>query len=501
MNAPNDFRWYNDALLVARDPSWAMQICPNDVSSREEAEAHARTYFETYVRGYRVTDFLLCVYEQLSMIPSDVFEWQGVKYLMKEYRGEPVDFSWMRGQYAVWAEFGLDPVQICIDVMKENGVRPWLTLRMNDAHYRMEHSEPEPIWSKYKFYYKSDWYYKQLEAGHIIGPDYGNYMERCYNFAYPEIRETFVRYVEELLTKYDVFGIDLDFLREIYCLDYKNDPDCHRYMTELIRGIRDVILSAEERAGHLIRLMVRLPRSVVEARGFGFDVETWCREGLIDAVSPCARWECNDSGIPIRAWRETLGDGIALFTGIETLHLHFSLTTAEQVKGYAAAGFAQGADGTYLYNFHNRRDRDKEAWNLRREQVLDGRREFTVTYQDITSDAVPSYRPLPLSVNGHADLPLNIGAVRSWDPVTVLIDFEGECVPTLSVGEMRDLVPAVVPPRFVPHEEDTGAKPICMTPNTPLSYDLSGLQSACGDIVLSFDGIGTVTYVTLIIGH
>ena len=491
-------RWCEDALLVARDPSWAMQICPNDISSPEEAEASVRTYFETYVKGYRTTDFLLCVYEQLSMIPSDVFEWQGIKYLLKEYRGEPVDFSWMRGQYAVWAEFGLDPVQICIDVMKENGVRPWLTLRMNDAHYRMEHSEPEPIWSKCKFYYKSDWYYEQLEAGHIIGPDYGKYMERCYNFAYAEIREKFVQYVRELLAKYDVFGLDLDFLREIYCLDYKHDPDCHRYMTEMIRDIHEVVRSAEARVGHPIRLMVRLPRSIGEAYGFGFDIETWSAEGLIDAVSPCARWECNDSGIPIREWREKLGENIALFTGIETLHLRFSLTTSEQVKGYAAAGFAQGADGPYLYNYHNRRDRDKEAWNLRRAQVLEGRREFTVTYQDITSGAEPCYRPLPMHINGYAELPLQIGQVHASDHVTVLIDFVGEELPTLTVGAINGLVPAVVPPHIIAHED--GA-PICMTPGTPLSYHADGLMSAGGDVVLSFEGHGTISYLTVIIDH
>ena len=177
-------------------------------------------------------------------------------------------------------------------------------------------------------------------------------MERCYNFAYPEIREKFVRYIEELLTKYDVFGIDLDFLREIYCLDYKNDPDCHKYMTAMIREIRSVLRAAERRCGHPICLMVRLPRSAEEARGFGFDIVTWCREGLIDAVSPCARWACNDSGVPIRAWRELLGEDIALFTGIESRSLEVSLNTVEQCKGYAAAGYAQGANGLYLNNHH-----------------------------------------------------------------------------------------------------------------------------------------------------
>lgn len=498
MKETNSNRWFDDALLTARDPSWAMQICPNDAASCEEAEASVRKYFEAYVKGYRTTDFLLCVYEQLSMIPSDVFEWQGSKYLLREYCGEPVDFSWMRGQYAVWAEFGLDPVQICIDVMRENGVRPWLTLRMNDAHYRMEHSEPEPIWSKYKFYYKSDWYYEQLEAGHIIGPAYGEYMERCYNFAYPDIREKFVRYIEELLAKYDVFGIDLDFLREIYCLDYKNDPDCHKYMTEMIREIRAVLRRAETHRGHPVRLMVRLPRSIEEARGFGFDIVTWCREGLIDAVSPCARWECNDSGIPIRAWRTLLGEDIALFTGIETLHLHFTLTTAEQVKGYAAAGFAQGADGTYLYNYHNRTARDKAAWNLKREQVGSGKREFTVTFQDITSEAVPIYRPLPLTVCGSATLPLNIGRIEASDRVSVLIDYDGTDIPVLSVGTVRNLLPETVPPHIVPHEDGT---PICMTPNRPLSYTVNGLHTENGDIILSFEGTGTISYVTVLIEH
>lgn len=482
-------KWYSDALLISRDPSWQRF---EDVSSKEAAVRSIRKYFEEYVVGYKVTDFLLCVYEQLSIIPSDIFEWQGKKYLLKEYRGEPVDFSWMKGEYVTWADYGLDPVQICFDVMRENGVRPWLTLRMNDAHYRMENSEPPPIWDKYKFYYKSDFYYEELEASHIIGPDYGSYMERCYNFAYSRIREMFVAYVEELLGKYDVFGIDLDFLREIYCLDYKNDPDCGKYMTDMIRKIREKISYAENLRGHRIQLMVRVPRSPEECKGFGFNVVEWCREGLVDAVSPCARWECVDSGIPVREWRKAIGENIALFLGVETLNLKFTQTTPEQVKGYAASGFSQGSDGTYLYNYHNKTERDKLSWNLRKADCFSGKREFTVTFQDITSGKCERYRPLPMLVNGVGSITFDIGKVNKGDKVILSVDFEGDDLPSISVRNVENVVGKVVAPVLV--QSESGSETVNMTPDGSYEYDLSGIETD-SQVTLTFNGCGAFHYM------
>ncbi len=486
-------KWFENSLLVARDPSWQKF---EDISTKENAINSIRKYFEEYVVGYKVTDFLLCVYEQLSMIPSDVFEWQGKKYLLKEYRGESVDFSWMEPEYKTWAEYGLDSVNICLDVMKENGVRPWLTLRMNDAHYRMDNSEAPHIWEKYKFYYKSDFYYEELEAGHIIGLDYGRYMERCYNFAYPRIREKFILYIKELLEKYDVFGIDLDFLREIHCLDYKNDPDCGKYMTDFVRQVKKTVLEAEKRLGHSIKLMMRVPRSYAECLGFGFDVVSWCKEGLLDAISPCARWECVDSGIPVREWSELLGNDAALFLGIETLNLKFTQTTVDQVKGYAAAAFAQGSDGTYLYNYHNKTDRDKKAWSLRKSDCLAGKREFTVTFQDISSGKVPKYKPLPMSVDDCGKIDLEIGNVNSNDKVSLKIDFEGSEPPVLSVCNLSS-IKAVPANKIIVRSED-GLSDVEMTSHGSYEYILDGLETQ-GSVLLTFEGQGIIHYMSFII--
>ena len=47
-------KWFDDALLVARDPSWQKF---EDVSTKENAINSIRKYFEEYVVGYKVTDF------------------------------------------------------------------------------------------------------------------------------------------------------------------------------------------------------------------------------------------------------------------------------------------------------------------------------------------------------------------------------------------------------------------------------------------------------------
>lgn len=81
-------------------------------------------------------------------------------------------------------------------------------------------------------------------------------------------------------------------------------------------------------------------------------LRTWVEEELVDALVPTLRWRCSDSGIPVKEWKALVGSKqIAIFPGVETLNLNDSSTRADQIKGYAAAWFAEHADRIYTFNF------------------------------------------------------------------------------------------------------------------------------------------------------
>ncbi len=81
----------------------------------------------------------------------------------------------------------------------------------------------------------------------------------------------------------------MDFQREMFCFNYRENPDCHKIMTEFVRAVRGLTKVAETRWGHPVRLMIRTHQSPEIAKEMGFDVAAMCKEGLLDAVVPTPR--------------------------------------------------------------------------------------------------------------------------------------------------------------------------------------------------------------------
>lgn len=260
--------WYDGALLINRDPNWYRAI---DVTSAETAAKSLREYFSCY-KGHKVTDVMLGVLEQTTLIPSKAFYWRGDKYLQKSENGYEVDYTQddVAKLYKCFAEYGVDAAQIFIDTMNECGIRPWLALRMNDVHFGEDATS----------FIRSDMYYAAKEANEMVGPEYG-YFGYGFDFKYPRYRNAILGYIEELLNKYDIFGLELDFMREIFCFDYKNEPDCAKIMTEYIREIRMLTNAASKRIGHDIKLLIRICRDPKDALDFGFDIKRMCEEDCL----------------------------------------------------------------------------------------------------------------------------------------------------------------------------------------------------------------------------
>ncbi len=474
-------KWYDGALLINRDPNWYRFI---DTSSKEAAHKSLKNIFLIY-KDTKITDVLLGVLEQTALLPTEAFHWRGDKYLQKIENGHAVDYSEdpLSKLYKCFVEYGIDAAQIFIDTMREIGIRPWLSLRMNDIHFSTNETS----------FLRSDMYYEADKAGEKLGPAYAH-IAHCFDFKYPRYRTAILGYIAELLDKYDIFGLELDFMREIFCFDYKNDPECHKIMTEYIREIKKLTDNAAIRVGHDVKLMIRTCRDPEDSLIFGFDIKTLCDEGIIDAVVPTPRWSCTDSAVPVKVWRELLGDDIAIFGGIETLGLKQTFNMPTNSKAYAAAFYAGGADGIYFNNHENLNDRNRDAWMLDRAACHAGSREFVVTWQDTAPAGRPVYRPLPLTVDGTAQIALDVGKINSTDKVKVIIDFEGDAAPTLTISgntARAEACEALAEPTIT---KSTAV----LTEHSPYLFHMDEISTDNG-VVLEFAGNGTIYYINMII--
>lgn len=471
-------KWYDNAVMINRDPNWYHYI---DDSSAEACRKSIENYFSLYEAN--LTDVCLGVLEQTAIIPSDSFMWRGEKYLQKKENGCDVDYSdtTLKKLYKCFKEYNVDAVQIFIDQVKKLGIRPWIALRMNDAHFGDAQTS----------FLHSDMFYEENAAGHSIGSKYG-YFGHCYDFTYPRYRNAILGYIGEILDKYDFFGLELDFMREIRCFDYLENPDCHKIMTEYIGEISKLVRTAEKRVGHSIKVSLRTCRCPDDAKAFGFDVKTLCDAGYIDVVIPTPRWSPTDSGIPIRMWRELLGEDIAIMGGIETNNFMGTTNLPKHSKAYAAAFYAQGADGIYYNNHEYWTERNREAWKVNRDTCLKGLREFVVLGQDCFAYDDRRYKPYPFAVAGKAALPLEVGLIKSSDEATVTIDFEGDEVPVLSVGNLTGVKGKIIEPLAVPRQGGD----LVLTPHTTVCYDISGIAVESA-LTLEFEGQGTVHYINV----
>ena len=475
-------KWYYDALMVNRDPDWVFAL--NKVPA-EKARQTVLDYFGAFT-GYGITDLALCVYEQSSVVPCGSLLWRGDKYLMKEEKGIPVDYSGLEGIYRYYREYDIDPVEVYLSVMKDHGIRPWIAFRMNDAH---ENSAPVVYLRDQEFFDKA------AENGWMIGEEYGYYAHN-YNFAAEPVRKRMLDYIAEIAGRYDAFGFELDFMREIYCFDFRHDHACCETMTGFIRDVRKILNDIGAKRGHDIKLSVRLARSAKEAKGYGFDAAGWAKERLVDVIVPTARWECTDSGIPVKEWREVLGDEVALIPGVETRFLKSTAIFPEISKAYAAAWYAEGADGFYLNNHdYTAVERNIRSYDIHRKTALEGLRRYVVTYQDITSLG-ELWHPLPMAIPG--SISVSVGPITKDSKAKLIIDFDGDTPPAVTVNGVSLHGPKAGKP-FVRPDVSDPSRDVYITEN-PLSYDMNGIVTD-GQLDIVFDTAGTVKYIEVSIGN
>jgi len=425
----DDPNWFHNAMVIDIDGDWPAIYLMDDMTTKERMVARASDYFNS-LKGTNVTDVTICAFEQISYIPSETMEWvhekaanivaeQGVQAL--------ASYEHASGRYPslyqALTDYEMDWFQVAVDAAAAAEIRPWIYLRMNDLHYVNDHNSP----------YHEDFWYEALDNGWLIGEGYGagagsnQRIENLYNFAHEEVRNWLLAYIEEVLMKYDVFGLQLDFMRNIYCFDYLDEePGYEEIMTQFIRDVDALLQKAEAHHGHDMKLMIRLGRSIEHNLVYGFDVEAWIEEDLVDALVPSPEGYI-DSGIPVDAWKALAGDDVAVFPGFENWNIGTTKATIEQVKGYGASYYAQGADGLYFNNYYQLGSLGPDVWALYDGLMSWGTRTYIVGDQDITPIGQEQYHPMPLALHEAPeeglDFEIQLGPVREDEWVYVVVGY------------------------------------------------------------------------------
>jgi len=363
---------------------------PNTV--REALQPFVAQYANT-----QITDVLFNIFCQYSAAPSEVYTTDVDKYLQTSENGVPVDYKEIFHASYTLSQWGVDPFEVWIAQCRELGMRPWISLRMNDCH----EPDDETNWLR------GDFFYEARENGWMIGEDYG-YFRNCFDYAVPEVREKMLAYIEEQFMRYDVHGLELDWMREITCFKEQGRPENVEIINDFMRRVDKLRHMAQEKWGHEIKIMCRLPRDYTQSVIYGFDAAAWAKEGLVNAIVVTPRWESNDSAMPLHQWRAALtGSDVKIYAGLEILTNRAAVeshSTARTAQGYAAQYLSAGADAIYLFNYFQNPNEPsetfREVYNTcgSMDTLLGARRRHVVTFQDIAPKGVGRFRPLPMKV-------------------------------------------------------------------------------------------------------
>ena len=313
----------------------------------EEMENYASQF-----KGSHMTDIMLCLNNTCSTFPSKTRTSLVDKYHQTVENGIEVDYKSVEsiaGAHHIYEVLGIDHIEVEIRTFREIGINPWISFRMNDIHDL--HLEASPI--------LPDFYHEHPEVRRTkYHPSYmPTNSERAMDYTHSLVREHMLAFINESLDRYDPYGIELDYTREITVFADGYEHEGLDIMTAFVRDVYSLCKKYEEKYGHEIKLAVRVAPGLEQNYNYGLNVMEWVQAGMIDLVTLSGRFESNDTDMPIRLWKTMLSPyNVELAAGIEmNLRPHWDHKvlgpTFDGFAACAASAYSQGADKIYFYNY------------------------------------------------------------------------------------------------------------------------------------------------------
>lgn len=314
-------------------------------------ETAMRALARNYCRGQAV-EVVYNLNAQRSSVAGLPFEpiWDEVEDRGGEslfYRGKPVPAhfaNWLRCAKKAH-DLGLNPYEIWLDETRELGRRACISIRMNDIHC----VDDEESFFHSRFWRQHPEFHRE-QGGLFHGWD-----SAALDYSHQEVRDYAFRMVKAVLERYDMDGLELDWMRFGHSVRPGQEDESRALLTEFHAAVREAARSREKELGHPVTLSVRCPALPREAFDMGYDVVGWAREGLIDRVVPTPFFSTTDSDIPIAFWRSILPAGFPIDAGIEIRIQPYPwsdhiMESPSALCAQAANYFRQGADRIYLFN-------------------------------------------------------------------------------------------------------------------------------------------------------
>lgn len=243
-----------------------------------------------------------------------------------------------------------DTLSVMIDFCRLHGKEIFWSMRMNDNHDATTE-------------FNAISRYKQQHPELMVGTK-GVKMPFMYNkwsafdYGQEQVRQLSFDILKDVVTRYDVDGIELDFFRHpaFFKAQFYGEPvtqaDCDK-MTQLVQRVRKMCDEQSVRRGRPVLIAIRVPDSLGFSKAIGLDWEQWLKQDLIDVVTGA-------DYVKFEPWTNFAQIGqkydVPVYACLEQRRLSGRGgdagrdTTLERWRGEAYIAWSAGMNGIYTFN-------------------------------------------------------------------------------------------------------------------------------------------------------
>lgn len=296
---------------------------------------HWKTALETIVHAYaeaKIDTIVHCVFSRFETnMPPGV-----TRVAQPIYE----QVSWTRPLESM-EKAGYDLVQIMLDQAHKDELTFIAGMRMNDRHGQAYQTHVlDGFEHRARMYYDHpEWHLKSAPGG--------------FDYSKQGLRDKVLQFVEDVLDHYDVDGIEYDWLRWVFIFPQGTESRNAPLLTGFHRRTRALLDRASERRGRKLLLGVRVPDSLEACAEYGYAVEEWIRQGLIDYVVPSGFGHM-DFNVRVEEFRDlTESTDCRVYPSLQFWPGQNRIKNWRPENYYAAAHnyYGFGADGIATYNY------------------------------------------------------------------------------------------------------------------------------------------------------
>ncbi len=409
----------------------------------------------------QITDFAINVNGSVSTYPSKTRQSFCDKYIATHECGIEVDYkdTFAKKAYEIFIEKNLDMYKIWIDTLREIGIKPWISIRVNDCHGNGK--DPELRQSEYIISHP-----EHRRIRHRVADEYFDF---CLDFELEEVRANLLAYIEETLERYRPDGLELDFSREAHLFVPGREQKGRECVNDMMRKIKALTKKYAPKDKKML-INVIINGSAQTNLEMGLDPAFWAKEGLIDSLVNISRWDTTNTALEIELWKKLIDGKVKLGLGHQilakpTVSSPYVIASEEIAFGQACANLYNGGDFVYLYNYMDIcEETGLDFWNHstslkqpdRLKKILKNigdyetasrqKRIHILTFDDFLPDWKPitSRLPIKFEKNTRQFIKILTGGVRKEEKAQVVLGFDKKLC-----GDDIEVFVNSVPTKFV----------------------------------------------------